>query len=241
MPGKTLRTEAIVLRSIRYGEADRILHLYTAQRGRVGAIAKGARRPKSRFGGRLEPFFRLDLLLHEGRGELLTVTQAATVDGYPRLRACGPALSAGARACDAVLRLLDSAEPNPPAYNLLCRYLSLLDDPAADGAAALQTALSFRLKLALVAGFSPELASCARCGEGEHVVGFSGAAGGVVCGSCEAGSFPLSEEAHRFMVESIAAPLAEAPTAGEHELRQVERAVGETLEHHAHVQLRAAA
>jgi DNA repair protein RecO (recombination protein O) len=241
MAGKTLKTEAIVLRSIRYGEADRILHLYTAKRGRVGAIAKGARRPKSRFGGRLEPFFRLDLLLHEGRGELLTVTQAATVDGYPRLRASGAALSAGARACDAVLRLLDSAEPNPPAYNLLCRYLSLLDDPATPAAASLRTVLSFRLKLALAAGFSPELASCARCGEAEHLVGFSGAAGGVVCTGCEAGSFPLSEEAHRFMVESIARPLAEAPEAGERELRQAERAIGETLEHHAHVQLRAAA
>ena len=241
MAGKTLKTEAIVLRSIRYGEADRILHLYTAQRGRVGAIAKGARRPKSRFGGRLEPFFRLDLLLHEGRGELLTVTQAATVDGYPRLRGSGAALTAGARACDAVLRLLDSAEPNPPAYNLLCRYLALLDDPAGPGAASLQTALAFRLKLALAAGFSPELASCARCGEAEHLVGFSGAAGGVVCASCEAGSFPLSEGAHRFMVEAIARPLAEAPDAGDAELRQAERAIGETLEHHAHVQLRSAA
>jgi DNA repair protein RecO (recombination protein O) len=241
MAGKTLKTEAIVLRSIRYGEADRILHLYTAKRGRVGAIAKGARRPKSRFGGRLEPFFRLDLLLHEGRGELLTVTQAATVDGYPRLRASGSGLTAAARACDAVLRLLDSAEPNPPAYNLLCRYLSLLDDPAAPAAGSLQTALSFRLKLALAAGFSPELASCTSCGEAEHLVGFSGAAGGVVCASCEAGSFPLSEAAHAFMVESIARPLAEAPEAGESELRQAERAIGETLEHHAHVQLRAAA
>jgi DNA repair protein RecO (recombination protein O) len=241
MAGKTLKTEAVVLRSIRYGEADRILHLYTAKRGRVGAIAKGARRPKSRFGGRLEPFFRLDLLLHEGRGELLTVTQVATVAGYPRLRASAATLTAGARACDAVLRLLDSAEPNPPAYNLLCRYLALLDDPAATGAASLQTALSFRLKLALTAGFSPELASCARCGEAEHLVGFSGAAGGVVCASCEAGSFPLSEGAHRFMVDSIARPLAEVPEAGERELAQAERAIGETLEHHAHVQLRSAA
>ena len=240
MAGKTLKTEAIVLRSIRYGDADRILHLYSAKRGRVGAIAKGARRPKSRFGGRLEPFFRLDLLLYEGRGELLTVTQAATVDGYSRLRSSGAALTAGARACDAVLRLLDSAEPNPPAYNLLCRYLSLLDDSSAQ-ATSLQTALSFRLKLALVAGFSPELASCARCGEAEHLAGFSGAAGGVVCAGCEAGSFPLSAGAHRFMVESIARPLAEAPEAGEHDLRQAERAIGETLEHHAHVQLRAAA
>jgi DNA repair protein RecO (recombination protein O) len=239
--GTTLKTEAVVLRSIRYGEADRILHLYSKTRGRIGAIAKGARRPKSRFGGRLEPFFRLDLVLHEGRGELLTVTGVATVDGYPRLRASGPALDGGARACDAVLRLLDSAEPNPPAYNLLCRYLAMLDDPAAEHAASLETALSFRLKLALAAGFAPELASCAHCGEAEHLSGFSGAAGGVVCASCEAGAFPLSEEAHRFMVTAIGSPLAEAPRAEDHALRQVERAVVETLEHHAHVQLRAAA
>jgi DNA repair protein RecO (recombination protein O) len=241
MPGTTLKTEAIVLRSIRYGEADRILHLYSTARGRVGAIAKGVRRPRSRFGGRLEPFFRLDLLLHEGRGELLTVTGVSTVDGYPRLRSSGPALTAAARSCDAVLRLLDSAEPNPPAYNLLCRYLALLDGPDPERAVGLATAVSFRLKLALAAGFVPELASCAQCGEAEHLSGFSGAAGGVVCAGCEAGSFALSEDAHRFMVEAIAHPLAEAPDAEERALRQADRAVAETLEHHAHVQLRAAA
>jgi DNA repair protein RecO (recombination protein O) len=241
VPGTTLKTEAIVLRSIRYGEADRILHLYSKTRGRIGAIAKGARKPKSRFGGRLEPFFRLDLLLHEGRGDLMTVTGVTTLDGYPRLRSSGPALTAGARACDAVLRLLDSAEPNLPAYNLLSRYLQLLDEPDQAQSTSLEAALSFRLKLALVAGFTPELASCASCGEAEHLAGFSGAAGGVVCGSCEADSFPLSREAHSFMVEALAKPLAEAPPAEPLALRQVERAVGETLEHHAHVQLRAAA
>jgi DNA repair protein RecO (recombination protein O) len=239
--GKTLKTEAVVLRSIRYGEADRILHLYSKTHGRIGAIAKGARKPRSRFGGRLEPFFRLDLVLHEGRGELLTVTGVATVAGFPSLRGRAASLDAAARACDAVLRLLDSPEPNPPAYNLLCRYLSLLDDPAAARATELETALSFRLKLALVAGFAPELAACAHCGDAEHLAGFSGAAGGVVCSSCEAGSFPLGEEAHRFMVAAIGSPLAEAPPTEELALRQVERAVGETLEHHAHVQLRAAA
>ena len=135
MPG-ILKTEAVVLRSIRFGEADRILHLYSTARGRIGAIAKGARRPRSRFGGRLEPFFRLDLVLHEGRGDLATVTSAATVDGYPSLRSSGPALAAAARGCDAVLRLLDAADPNPPAYNLLCRYLSLLDGPAGRSASA---------------------------------------------------------------------------------------------------------
>jgi DNA repair protein RecO (recombination protein O) len=236
----SFKTEAVVLRSIRFGEADRILHLYSARRGRLGAIAKGSRRPRSRFGGRLEPFFRLDLVLHEGRGELATVTGAATVDGYPRLREGAPTLTAAARACDAVLRLLDAAEPNPAAYNLLCRYLEMLDaDPA--GSSGHATALAFRLKLALAAGFAPELASCARCGEAEHLSGFSGAAGGVVCASCEGGAFEISSEAHSFMINALALPLSEAPGAAAPALRLAERAVTETLEHHAHVRLRAAA
>jgi DNA repair protein RecO (recombination protein O) len=246
VPG-TYKTEAIVLRSIRYGEADRVLHLYSRTRGRVGAIAKGSRRPRSRFGGLLEPFFRLDLVLHEGRGELATVTGASTVAGHANLRDSGPALNAAARACDAVLRLFDSAEANPGAYNLLCRYLALLDgEPEWDAAAVapaadLATALAFRLKLALAAGFTPELAACARCGEVDGLTGFSGAAGGVVCAACEGGGFPLGADAHRFMVEALASPLSEAPAAERRVAAQADRAITETLEHHAHVRLRAAA
>jgi DNA repair protein RecO (recombination protein O) len=244
MPG-SFKTEGVVLRSIRFGEADRILHLYTAERGRVNAIAKGSRRPKSRFGGRLEPCFRLDLMLHEGRSDLCTVTGAETVDGYPHLRSDGSAIDAAARGCDAVLRLLDSAEPNRPAYNLLCRYLALLDEGArgsgGDGPGPRALGLAFRLKLALAAGFAPELGACARCGEREGIVSFSGAAGGVVCGSCEAASFPIGAEAHRFMVAAIGRPIAELPPASEGSLRQVERAIGDTLSHHAHVNLRAVA
>ena len=113
--------------------------------------------------------------------------------------------------------------------------------PATVRAPGSRRRLSFRLKLALTAGFAPELASCARCGESEHLSGFSGAAGGVVCPSCERDSFGLSHEAHEFMVAALARPLAEAPEAGDRALRQAERAVTETLEHHAHVRLRAAA
>jgi len=233
----SFKTEAVVLRSIRYGEADRVVHLYSTTRGRMGAIAKGSRRPRSRFGGRLEPFFRLDLVLHQGRGDLATVTSASTRDGHPRLRADGDALLAAGRACDNVLRLLDSGEPNPPAYNLLCRYLSLLDsDPEAPRSAGM--ALAFRLKLALAAGFAPELGSCAQCGEAEHLAAFSGAAGGVVCAGCEGGGFTLSEDAHRFMVEALGRPLAEAPAAEAGVAARADRAVTETLEHHAHVRLR---
>ena len=123
MAGRAVKTEAVVLRSMRYGEADRILHLYTPDRGRVSAIAKGVRRARSRFGGRLEPFFRLQIELHEGRGELLTVTGAQTVDGHARLRGDARALDAAARACDAVGRLFETSEPHPGVFNLLCRQL----------------------------------------------------------------------------------------------------------------------
>src|ERR1700680_3181796 len=130
MSSRAVKTEAVVLRSMRYGEADRILHLYTPNRGRVSAIAKGVRRARSRFGGRLEPFFRLRIELHEGRGELLTVTGAHTVDGHAHLRGNAHALDAAARACDAVGRLFETSEPHPGVFNLLCRKLSLLDEQA---------------------------------------------------------------------------------------------------------------
>jgi DNA repair protein RecO (recombination protein O) len=230
------KTEAIVLRSIRYGEADRILHLYSEDRGRLGAIAKGVRRVKSRLGGRIEPFARVNLILRQGRGDLCTLTGADTVHAHPALRERRESLERATQACDAVLRLLDSSEPNRPAYNLLARELALLDADA--GAAVRAQALAFRMKLLLAAGFAPELASCATCGEREHLGAFSAAAGGVVCPGCEAGSFPLGAEAHSFLVDALARPLAEFPQAAERALGQADRAIGETLEHHAHVRLR---
>ena len=232
----SFKTEAVVLRSIRYGEADRVLHLYSADRGRVGAVAKGVRRTRSRMGGRLEPLSRVRLVLHEGRGDLCTVTSVDTVDAHAGLRERRGSLERASQACEAVLRLLDSAEPNAAAYHLLCNHLTLLDsDPEA---ATRGRSLAFRLKLLLAAGFAPELASCASCGEVDHLAGFSPAAGGVVCAGCESGSFPLGAEAHEFLVNALGRPLAAAPEASDLALGQVDRAIGETLEYHAHVRLR---
>ena len=235
MPG-SYKTEAVVLRSIRFGEADRVLHLYTQDRGRVGAMAKGVRRVRSRLGGRLEPLSRVRLVLHEGRGELCTVSQADTVLAHAALRERRASLERASQACEAVLRLLDSSEPNRPAYNLLCNELSLLD--AHPELATQAQALAFRLKLLLAAGFAPELVSCATCGDAEHLGAFSPSAGGVVCAGCEAGSFPLDKDAHTFLVMALAQPLAEAPGASERSLSQADRAIVETVEYHAHVRLR---
>ena len=224
-----------MLRTFRYGEADRILHLYTPHAGRVGAIAKGVRRTRSRFGGRLEPFFRLSIELYEGRGELFTVTGASTIDAHPRLREHAGAIDAAARACDAVGRLFETADPHPHVFNLLCRHLRLLNEQPVEAGRA--RSLAFRMKLLHAAGFAPALAACAHCGDARHLSGFSAAAGGVVCRTCEAGSFPIGAEAHRFMADALASPLLRAPSASGAALGEVERAIAEMLAHHAQVRL----
>jgi DNA repair protein RecO (recombination protein O) len=231
-----LKTEAIVLRSIRYGEADRILHLYTPHHGRIAAIAKGVRRARSRFGARLEPFFHVRSVLHDGRGDLYTVTGVDTVAAHAALRDHATTLDAAARACDAVARLFETPSPHPEVFTLLANQLALLaSDPAR---AVPATGLAFRLKLLLAAGILPQLGACAGCGESEHLQSFSAAAGGVVCSSCEAAAFPMDEEAYTFLVAAVGQPLALAPAASERALRQVERAIIETAEHHGQVRLR---
>jgi DNA repair protein RecO (recombination protein O) len=232
----TLKTEAIVLRSIRYGEADRILHLYTRDHGRLGAIAKGARRASSKFGARLEPLSQVNLLLRQGRGDLYTVTGAETVDHRPTMRNSAESLDGAARACDAVARLFETDESHPEVFTLLANELTLLArSPQAAGTA---NTLAFRLKLLLAAGLVPQLGSCVTCGEREHLTGFSPASGGVVCNSCESASFQLDQEAYDFLVAAIGRPLAEAPSASPRALATAERAIRETAEHHAQVRLR---
>jgi DNA repair protein RecO (recombination protein O) len=236
------KTEAIVLRSMRLREADRIVHMYTGTRGKIGAVVKGVRRTKSRFGARLEPFSRVNLVMYEGRGELHTVTQAQCVEWYPRLREHGGAIYYAGAACESVLRLFGEGEGNEGAYNLLCHELQLLDSrPQAAGGANL---LAFRMKLMLAAGFLPELSDCARCGvaAGPGALRFSAAAGGVICHDCGAGDgFTLDQSARSFMAGALASPLKDAPAAEGPTLTQVERALSGTVEYHAHVRLRSVA
>jgi DNA repair protein RecO (recombination protein O) len=236
------KTEAIVLRSMRLREADRIVHMYTGSRGKVGAVVKGVRRTKSRFGARLEPFSRVSLVMYEGRGDLQTVTQAQCVEWYPRLREHGGAIYYAGAACESVLRLFGEGEGNADAYNLLCHELQLLDSQpeAASGG----NLLAFRMKLMLAAGFLPELTDCARCGgpAGAGALRFSAAAGGVICHDCGAGDgFTLDAPARSFMLGALAAPLRDVPTAPAPILTQVERALSGTVEYHAHVRLRSVA
>jgi DNA repair protein RecO (recombination protein O) len=217
MPGRSYKTEAVVLRSLRFGEADRVLHVYTHARGRVGVVAKGIRKTKSRFGGRLEPLSHVELMLHQGSGELQTVTGAALVRSHHTAREQPYRLGVGLLGAEAMLRLFTEQEANERAFQALVRFLDLLDEvePRTGRPALDPLALSFQLKLLWLSGYLPHLTSCADCGaHGEQLVGYSPKAGGAVCRNCADGALGLSPAGIAGIESLLARPLAEAADVG---------------------------
>ncbi len=217
MAGRTYKTEAVVLRSLRFGEADRVLHLYTLERGRVGAVAKGIRRTKSRFGARLEPLSHVELVLHQGSGELQTVTGVDLVRAHRSAREDTYRLGVGFIALESMLRLFPEQEANPRAFEALTRFLDLLDDVdvrADERAATDPLVLSFQLKLLWLSGYLPHLTSCAECGTATGLVGYSPRAGGAVCANCGPDAIALSPAGLNGIEALLRAPLAGAAGAG---------------------------
>jgi DNA repair protein RecO (recombination protein O) len=239
--GASYKAEAVVLRSLRLGEADRVLHLYTRERGRVGAVAKGIRRTKSRFGARLEPLSHVALILHEGRGELHTVSAAEIVQSNHHVREHPYKLAAGMVALEAVSRLFAEGDPSPQAFAGLCRYLELLDAAEApDGAMPARDPglLALQLKLHWIAGFAPQLDACAGCGSADApLLRFSASAGGAVCASC-GGGFPISGAALDAMAAYVRLPLADVPRVGDRTADELVRAVGDLDAEHGGYRLR---
>jgi DNA repair protein RecO (recombination protein O) len=242
MAGRAYKTEAVVLRSIRFGEADRVLHLYTLARGRVGAIAKGVRRTRSRFGGRLEPLSHVELLLHQGSGELATVTGADLVHSHSAVRDDPYRLGVGLVGAEAMLRLFHEQEASERAFQALTRFLDVLDDAPPGAHPQLDPlGLSFQLKLLWLAGYLPHLGSCAECGGEGPFAGYSPQAGGVVCEQCRGGAvLPLSAAAVSGMDALVRTPLADAEKAGlsERSAREVLAVVTASYEHHGGFRLR---
>lgn len=218
MAGRSYKTEAVVLRSFRLGEADRVLHLYTLERGRIGAVAKGIRKTKSRFGARLEPLSHAELMLHQGSGELQTVTGAELIRSHHESREQQYRLGVGLLGAEAMLRLFTEQEANARAFQALTRFLDLLDElePLSTRSSLEPLALSFQLKLLWLSGYLPHLTSCADCGtESEALVGYSAKAGGAVCSDCSAGgALALSPAGIAGIEALLARPLAEARDAG---------------------------
>jgi DNA repair protein RecO (recombination protein O) len=242
---RTYTTEAVVLRSLRLGEADRIVHLYTLDRGRIGAVAKGIRRTKSRFGGRLEPLSHVTLQLHQGSGELQTVTGADLVRPHGAVRDDAYRLAVGLIGAEAMLRLFPEQERNERTFTALTRFLDVLDEddrarrmsrPALD-----PLALSFQLKLLWLSGYLPHLTSCAECGADDvPLVGYSPQAGGAVCRADARDAFALSAAGLAGIEALLSSPLAAAAGAGltERAARDALRVVTASYEYHGGFRLR---
>jgi DNA repair protein RecO (recombination protein O) len=241
---RSYTTEAVVLRSFRYGEADRVLHLYTEARGRVGAVAKGVRRTKSRFGARLEPFSHVELVLHQGRGELHTVTGASLVAPHAHVREQPYRLAVGLIGLEAMLRLFPEQEANERAFTAVTRFLDTLDEldaPSTPARPALDAlGLAFQLKLLWVSGYLPHLESCVECGSADQLVGYLPASGGAVCSACDAGAIGLSPEGLLGIGTLLVSPLAAAYSAGlgERAARDALAVVTASYEHHGGFRLR---
>jgi DNA repair protein RecO (recombination protein O) len=182
---RSFRVEAVVLRHADWGEADRILTLYSRERGKVRVVAKGARRIRSRKAGHLEPFTHVTLQLAKGRN-LLIVTQADTLNAYLALSA--DLVRTGYASY--VVELLDrftyeDESENQAIFRLLTESLSRIASET-DPWLAMRY---YEVRLLELLGFRPHLFECANCGEQIQAVDqfFSAAAGGVLCPKCGAG------------------------------------------------------
>ena len=189
---RVFRTEAVVLRRHDFGEADRLLSVYTPERGKLRLVAKGVRRPRSRKAGHLEPLTRTSLMIAVGR-DLDIVTQAEAIETFPGLRQNLLLLGQASYAVELVDRFTLDEGDSRVLYRLLVETLTRLEE----GRAPFSVLRFFELHLLEIVGYRPELFRCLGCG-GEVLPKdqfFAAALGGVLCPSCgpqHPGARPLS-------------------------------------------------
>jgi DNA repair protein RecO (recombination protein O) len=176
------RDEAIVLRTQKLGEADRIATLLTRTHGKIRAVVKGVRRTSSRFGARLEPFSYVDLQLATGR-TLDIVTQAVTISPYGEgIVGDYARYTTGTVLLETADRLVvEEKEPATQQHLLLAGALRVLSSGEREPGLVLD---SFLLRSLAISGYAPSFDNCARCGEAGPHRAFNPAAGGMVCTTC---------------------------------------------------------
>jgi DNA repair protein RecO (recombination protein O) len=217
------KEQGVVLRSIKLGEADKIVTVMTQGSGKVRAVAKGIRKTTSRFGGRLEPFTHVSLMLYRGRGSLDTITQAEIIAPHRAVRDDLALFAAGETMLEAVDKVAEEHERNVRVLLLLLSGLRALESRPAVPVAVAE---SFMLKLLSLSGFHPALTACAACGGTDPVL-FDAGQGGAVCASCaEPDAGTVSREALRYLSGLGFADMADAgATLAEPRVRKESRAL----------------
>ena len=182
------RDEAVVLRTWKLGEADRIVSLHTLEHGKVRAVAKGVRRTRSKFGAPLQPASHVAVQLYRGRGDLDTLTQAATIERFGAIRSDPERFARASAMLEAVEVLAPEAGADGDRHVMLVRALATLD--RIDSA---MVVAGFFLKLLALEGVQPELDCCVSCGATEGLQAIDVHTGGVLCRQCRQGR-PISPQ-----------------------------------------------
>lgn len=228
------RDEAVVVRTMRLGEADRIVTMVTPEHGKVRAVAKGVRRTKSRIGARLEPLCHVSLLAWRGR-ELDVVTQVEALDSFRGVRDDLTLLAQALTMLEVADQVAVERHPMPDVFALVVRALRALErtaSPAVLGA--------FCWKLLVAEGVGPVADRCARCGSGGDLVAFDAGEGGFLCRGCRRGQ-GVSPDAlalvRQVLGGGLAGVLADAPAGP---VEEAERLALVAVERHLDRRLRTA-
>jgi DNA repair protein RecO (recombination protein O) len=227
------RTEAIILTRLDYGETDRILTAFTPNHGKVSLIAKGARRPSSKYGSQLDYFGRVSLHLAVGR-DLDVVTSADVLDSHERLRGDLDAFACASYFAELVRHLTHDREENWRVYDLLRKSLALLDQEVDSWAVTRH----YELALLSALGYQPELFACVECREPLEATTnvFSARLGGMLCPACanlDRGGEAMSVNAQKYLRQLVRNGLAAVVRLqpSETERMEIERAIAAYIRH----------
>jgi DNA repair protein RecO (recombination protein O) len=235
MASHLYRDTAVVLRTYKLGEADRIVVLLTEEHGKIRAVAKGVRKTMSKFGARLEPMSHVKLLLAQGR-ELDIVSQAEAVETLAPMMVDLDHLTSGMAVLEAADQMSLEREPQPHLYRMVVGALRTIGERSGP-----LVVPAFYWKLLAAEGVAPELDACVRCGEESPLVAFDMDQGGVLCRACRTGA-PLSEDALELMRMILGGRLNDAlAVPASSTTHEVASHATRALEHHIERRLRTVA
>jgi DNA repair protein RecO (recombination protein O) len=226
------RDEGVVLRTIRLGEADRIVTLATPEHGKVRAVAKGVRKTKSRLGGRVEPLSHVSMLCWHGR-DLDTITQVEVIDHFRPIREDLERMSQAMTMLEVVDQVAVERHAMPELFRMLVAALRTLAETPSPLVAG-----AFLWKLLTLEGLGPVVDRCARCGADAPLVAFDVAEDGFLCANCRRGQGvnPATVTlVRRILGGDLARVLDEPPSVV---TREMERLAILAVEHHLDRRLR---
>lgn len=230
---RTVRTTAVLLRAVAYGESDRIVTLLSADHGRVSAIARGARRSAKRFAGSLEPYALIEVELALGKGELGRLQEARLVRAFPGILRDLGRMSVAAAGLELVRLATPAHEPpDPRLLPAVTRFFEL-----AEGSASEELRLAFALRLFALVGLAPNFEHCGRCSrpapEGRAAL-FDASLGAIVCRACGGGPYKLAGVLRRALAAATTRAFDEVATMdlGPAHRRAAAEAIDAFAEHH---------